>query len=156
MGMSPPSTPKIAPMGPKVPFLRVREEERQLKRLVFCETRSHSVDENVISYILFNKTLLSLCFGSQIEALKRITKADLLNWYMEHRQSNSKRLSIHVSNWACLLMVSPSKVADSLHVSRFKKSLCFASYWLETSAPHFVLTPWRSLVCQYAARKQKS
>ncbi|XP_063057028.1 nardilysin b isoform X2 [Engraulis encrasicolus] len=34
--------------------------------------------------------------SKEIEALKRITKADLLNWYMEHRQSNSKRLSIHV------------------------------------------------------------
>ncbi|KAL2089661.1 hypothetical protein ACEWY4_014349 [Coilia grayii] len=34
--------------------------------------------------------------SKEIEALKRITKADLLSWYMEHRHSNSKRLSIHV------------------------------------------------------------
>lgn len=35
--------------------------------------------------------------GVQIEALKRITKADIISWLMEHRHSESKRLSVHVS-----------------------------------------------------------
>ncbi|XP_062412295.1 nardilysin b isoform X2 [Sardina pilchardus] len=32
----------------------------------------------------------------EIEALKRITKADLISWFMEQRHSNSRRLSVHV------------------------------------------------------------
>ncbi|XP_031430803.1 nardilysin b [Clupea harengus] len=34
--------------------------------------------------------------SKEIEALKRITKADIISWLMEHRHSESKRLSVHV------------------------------------------------------------
>ena len=50
--------------------------------------------------------------GVQIEALKRITKADIISWLMEHRHSESKRLSVHVSTtrvcvWVCVCVWKP-------------------------------------------------
>lgn len=37
-------------------------------------------------------------FGFQIEALKSITKSDLVSWYQTHRSSMKKVLSVHVSS----------------------------------------------------------
>ncbi|KAB5559148.1 hypothetical protein PHYPO_G00025620 [Pangasianodon hypophthalmus] len=34
--------------------------------------------------------------SKEITALKEMTKADLLSWYMEHRRADSKKLSVHV------------------------------------------------------------
>lgn len=34
--------------------------------------------------------------GKEIMALKQMTKADLVSWYMEHRGADSKKLSVHV------------------------------------------------------------
>lgn len=40
----------------------------------------------------------------QIDALKLMTKAELVNWFMEHRGDGSRMLSVHVSSPAvCLL-----------------------------------------------------
>lgn len=37
--------------------------------------------------------------GFQIEALKSITQADLVNWFQAHRSNQRKVLSVHVSVW---------------------------------------------------------
>ncbi len=33
----------------------------------------------------------------QIDALKLMTKAELVNWFMEHRGQGNRKLSVHVS-----------------------------------------------------------
>lgn len=45
----------------------------------------------------------------QIEALKLITKAELVSWFMEHRDTTSKKLSVHVSLPALTVCVRARK-----------------------------------------------
>uniref|UniRef100_A0A673XY05 Nardilysin b (N-arginine dibasic convertase) n=1 Tax=Salmo trutta TaxID=8032 RepID=A0A673XY05_SALTR len=46
----------------------------------------------------------------EIEALKLITKAELVSWFMEHRDTTSKKLSVHVSLPALTVCVQVSKL----------------------------------------------
>lgn len=67
-------------------------------KLLLSETRPlcrNNFNVWMTMFFIFNVELS--VSGAQIEALKRITKADLISWFMEHRHSNSRRLSIHVS-----------------------------------------------------------
>lgn len=38
-----------------------------------------------------------LWFALQIEVLKTFTQQELVSWFLEHRNSSSRKLSVHVS-----------------------------------------------------------
>lgn len=42
-------------------------------------------------------TVLFKTSAFQIEALKSVTKSDLVTWFQAHRSNNKKVLSVHVS-----------------------------------------------------------
>ena len=41
---------------------------------------------------------LHQCFCVQIEALKKMSRTELVSWFQEHREQNSRKLSVHVRN----------------------------------------------------------
>lgn len=43
----------------------------------------------------------------QIEALKQMTRDELVSWFKEHRGQSSRKLSVHVSNAFVFMLHSP-------------------------------------------------